>query len=457
MRRILILAALLLVPLVPIVLVVTGVIGAKPQTASPVTLTIWGTADSARDWAGVIARYNATRPYATITYKQIRTQDYRNQLISAWAAGTGPDIFFVPSTWIGAMEQYALPMPKDLTVPVVQTGQGLFGTSTEVTRPASAAPSVSSLREQFVDGVMLDIVRSGQVWGLPLAMDTTVVYVNRDLLNNSQIFSPARTWTELLQHIDQNRLTVTDDQDNLVRSAVALGTIENVPHATDIFTLLMQQNGVPAAATGGQINFREDKVQTAADFYLSFANPRKASYSWSATQPNALDAFLAGKLAYYIGTFADRAAIASSSLNWTVSPMFHLSTEGDSDAVSGQTRFINSAVYDVGMVAKASDLKKRSTQAWNFLNYAARDRNVTSYLNPTGQLSALKSVLVTQRKDQNKQIFADQLLTARTWYRGRNGPAVEAQLESFVTSVQTNQATLTDALRLLGDQINAGL
>lgn len=457
MRRVLIIVAILLVPLVPIVLVISGVIKSKPATVKRMTLTVWGTEDKASAFQNVFLRYNINRPYVKISYTQVRSEDYLDQLIRAWATGTGPDIFFVPNTWVGQMEQYALAMPKSLTVPQVLQGKGLFGTTTEVQSPAVAAPTVTSLREQYVDGALGDVVRNGQVWGLPLAMDTIAVYYNKDLLNNAQIFGPAKTWTELINQVDTNHLTSTDQEDNIVRAAIGLGAADNVPYSSEILSLLLMQNGVPEAAANGRANLRDQKAKTAFDFYLSFSDPTKVSYSWNDKQANAREAFLAGKVAYFLGTYQDRATIAASSLNWSVSPMFHLTADGDNDAATGQQRFLNIARYQVPMVSKASELEKHSTQAWNLVYYMSRTQNAPYYLKATGRLSALKGLLAKQTDRPDYQVFATQMLTAKSWYRGRDGAMVDTYLRNMITSVLSKQSTSADALQLAGDQINASL
>lgn len=457
MRRVLIIVGILLIPVVPIVLVVTGVLKTKPQTAAPVTLTIWGTNDTSKAFTSIIANYKVARPYATISYSQVRSEDYLDHLKSAWAQGTGPDIFFVPSDWVGQMSDYAVAAPAQIGVPIVQKGQGFFKSTTQVVQQNQPSPSATTIQSAYVDAVASDVLRDGQLWGLPLSMDTLVMYYNKDLLNNAKIFEPAKTWGELVSQIDSNHLSVTDNQGTLVQSAVALGTYDNVPYANTLIKLLMMQNGVAEAQPNGSAHLQDSTARAAMDFYLSFANDHKVSYSWNTNQPNALDAFLAGKVVYYFGTLKDRKKIEQSSFKWDVAPMLHLSANGDRDAASGQTRFIDSSQYEVMMVSKASSLLGRSKYAWNLLYYMSRDSNVTSYLNATEQLSALKSILIKQKDNASLGIYANQLLTARSWYHGSGGASVDQYLRSLIQSVNSGQATLDDALRLANEQIKATL
>lgn len=453
MRRVLIIVGILLIPIIPVVLVVSGVLGQKPQTVAPVTITVWGTEDDAAAYTNSILRYRQTRPYVTIAYQKVRSEDYVDQLLSAWSQGTGPDLFFVPNTWVGQMSQYAVPMPSQLGISIVQGGQGLFRNSTSVVNQELPAPSISSLQNSYVDVVSDDVIIDNQVWGLPLSLDTLVVYSNRDLLNNAKIFEPAKTWSELVSQVDVNKLTVLDEQNNLVQSAVAIGTTDNLPYTTDLLQLLLLQNGVPPVRSKDDSPLAREEASIALDFFLSFANERKLTYSWNAAQPNARDAFLAGKLAYFFGTLADRAVLEASQVRWDATPMLHLSTAGDRDGVTGQPRTIDAARYQVLMVSKASAGAGRDRIAWNLLYYLSRAENVPVYLQTTGKLAALKSLLAGQQADERLGIYAGQLLTARSWYHGRGGREVDGFLRQLINSVGSGQATALEALRLTGQQI----
>lgn len=457
MRRVLIIVGIFLIPLIPIVLVLSGVLKSAPQTVKAVQLTVWGTADDAKGINTVIAKYRQTRPYVTINYVTVRPENYAQQLVSAWAQGTGPDVYFVPSTWIGNMAQYSVPMPTDLTVPQITVTKNLLGKTTKVVSNAKPAPSTSILQNSFIQAVTDDVIRNGQTWGLPLSVDTIVLYYNKALTNNAKIFEPAATWSSLQNQVTTNHLTIVDEQGHLVQSGVALGTAVNLPYATDLLTLLMMQNGSVMTTSDRQAHLSDNSGLQALKFYLSFAQVNKSNYSWDESQTNARDAFLQGKLAYYFGTYADRAAIASSSINWGVSPMLHIRSTGDNDGTTSTERFIDTAHYQVAMVSKASETAGRSKQAWNFVEYSSEAGNAPYYLQPTNQLPALRSLLAAQSENPDTGIFAKQMLTAKTWYHGQDGPAAEAYLEQLITAALTGKTDITELLNLANQQIQSTL
>lgn len=449
MRRVLIIVGISLLPIIPVVLIVTGVIGKKATTAPPVTLTVWGTADSATAYTTLIAKYKTSRPYITISYKKVRTEDYYDQLVAAWAQGTGPDVFFVPNTWVGKMAEFAEPMPATSSIPIVTVKRGLLGDQVSVVQTPQSPPSETVLKQTYIDAVLTDSFREGQLWGLPLAMDTVVLYYNQALLNNARIFEPASTWADLVSQITANQLTVVDSNNALVRSAVALGTADNVPYSRDILALLMQQNGA-TMISNGRATFDTENGLKALEFYTSFAKESKESYSWNALQPNALEAFLSGKVVYYFGTHADRATIAASRLQWGVAPMLQIDR-------SQTVQQIDVARYNIAMVSKASKNAKRSAYAWNLVTFWARSDNVPLYLKATGRLAAQKKILSGQKDDPSIGVFASQLLTARSWYTGNGGPIIDQYFQALISSVASGQASAADALRLTADQITSTL
>lgn len=449
MRRVLFIVGILLLPIILVVLVVTGVIGKKPTTAARVSLTVWGTEDSAGAYSQLIAKYNSARPYATITYKRIRSEDYYDQLVAAWAQGVGPDIFFVPNTWVGKMMEFAEPMPATSSIPIVQVKNGLLGKQTDVTLTPQTPPSATVLKQTYIDAVLTDTYRDGKLWGLPQAMDTLVLYYNETLLNNARIFEPASTWGDLVTQITTNQLTVVDSTNAIVRSAVPLGTAENVPYSADLLALLMQQNGAKMIG-GGRALFNNDNGRSAVEFYTSFAQESKQSYSWNDQQPNGLEAFLAGKAVYYFGTHADRAAIAKSRLQWGVAPMLQIDR-------SQTNQQIDIARYQVAMVSKASKAAKRSANAWNFVTFISRSDIVPTYLKVTGKLSAQKKILAGQQNDPDLGVYTGQLLTAKSWYTGRGGPQAEEYLRAMIQNITSGKASVDEAMKLAADQITSTL
>jgi ABC-type glycerol-3-phosphate transport system substrate-binding protein len=261
----------------------------------------------------------------------------------------------------------------------------------------------------------------------------------------------------LQAHINSNRLTITDEQGKIIQSGVALGTANNLPYATDLLTLLMMQNGSPMTTPNRQAYLNDASSLQALQFFLSFAEPKKNNYSWDESLTNARDAFLEGKVGYFFGTLADRAAIEASALNWGVAPMLHIRATGDNDGLTKTERYIDSAQYQVAMVSRASATLGRSTYAWSFIEFVTQAGNINPYLQMTNRLPAQLSLLIQQKDDPNMGVYANQLLTAKSWYLGNDGPGVEKILQELITNALTEKSTAQELLDLANKRIQSTL
>jgi ABC-type glycerol-3-phosphate transport system substrate-binding protein len=65
----------------------------------------------------------------------------------------------------------------------------------------------------------------------------------------------------------------------------------------------------------GSDSFSRTPADTAIAFYTQFADPAKLVYSWSRSQVNARQSFLAGDAAFYVGLASERKLIAAGNPN----------------------------------------------------------------------------------------------------------------------------------------------
>ncbi|MDO8505188.1 MAG: extracellular solute-binding protein [bacterium] len=148
----------------------------------------------------------------------------------------------------------------------------------------------------------------GGIYSLPLSIDPLVLYYNRDLLSAAGQAQHIQYWDEI--YAAATNLSKRDAAGNLVLSVIALGEARNIPHAKDIFSLLLLQAGTPVT---GLIN-KELRSQisdgfgllvspgeTALDFYTQFSNPTRVYFSWNRSLLDAQTHFTSGDSAYYLG------------------------------------------------------------------------------------------------------------------------------------------------------------
>lgn len=146
------------------------------QLTRPVHLQLWTVYDDVDALQAEITAFRAARPYITIDVRQFRPEDLYQSLIEALADDTGPDILSVSNRSLGTYVSKLTPMPasvRDTTV-VVQHGQ--FSDTTVVTPQTIPTVTMNQLQQEFIGTVAADVVKNGQIYGLPASADTMAIY-----------------------------------------------------------------------------------------------------------------------------------------------------------------------------------------------------------------------------------------------------------------------------------------
>ena len=208
------------------------------------------------------------------------------------------------------------------------------------------------------------------------------------------------------------------------------------------------QNGANMMSDSGQILFNTVPANSpsgdynpglmALRFYTDFANPIKEVYSWNNNLENSLNSFASGKTAIMFGYAYHLPLIKTMApkLNFMIAPL---------PQIEGSNVSVNFANYWVEVVSKKS---KYVNEAWNFIQFMSNEENVSSYLNKTKKPSALRSLVSKQRDDLEIGVFAEQALTARSWYKGKNANLMEKFFAEMI------DAALADMENKLLDIIN---
>lgn len=247
------------------------------------------------------------------------------------------------------------------------------------------------------------------------------------------------------------KITVIDKENNIIQAGAALGTAKNIANATDALSLLMMQNGTRMIDENNRAVFnlssrnQEGVVpgEQALTFYTDFANPIKETYTWNDQMPEALDSFIQGKLAFYIGYSNDLLLIQTRApkLNFDIAPMLQI--EGNPE--------VNYAKYWLETVSKKT---KYSNEAWDFILFATKEDQAKLYLDKTKKPTALKSLIQKQMEDYDLSIFAKQVLTAQSWYRGNGGDIIKKIFNELIEGALKGDGEMQKLLNLTVEKIN---
>ncbi len=417
----------------------------KTQEAmQPITLTYWRVFDDSDAFQEIIDKYKVIHPNITINYRKLRYEEYESELLNALAEDRGPDMLSIHNTWLRKYQNKLAPMPASITM-AYPIEQGSIKKEVVPVLKTAKSLSLSDLKNLFIDTVYNDVVLDdNQIYGLPLSVDTLVLYYNRDLLNNAGITQAPQYWNKEFQQ-NVKKMTKQDPVQGIVQSGIALGGSNNINRFSDVLSVLMMQNGA-TMMDGKQVMFNaippagQDKKYNpgleALRFYIDFSNPGKEVYSWNESLPNSLEMFTSGKLAMMFGYSYDLATIKAQApkLNFSISKL---------PQIEGSPVEVNFANYWVESVSKKS---KYQNESWDFIQFAAKEEQAKTYLAKTKKPTALRSLVNAQKEDDELGVFASQLLTAKSWYRGKDAVAAEAALGEMINSARQNTEKILDAI-----------
>ncbi|MCX6778622.1 MAG: extracellular solute-binding protein, partial [Candidatus Magasanikbacteria bacterium] len=277
-------------------------------------------------------------------------------------------------------------------------------------------------------------------YGLPMSVDTLVLYYNKDLLDQAGIATPPKTWADFQK--DVIILAKIDQNNDIIRAGAAIGTNKNVDRAGDILSLLMMQNGVVMANDAGTPTFNQvpagwsgsmPPAEQALQFYTDFAQPTKQVYTWNDKISGSLDAFVRGQAAFFIGYGYHLGFIKANApkLNYSIAPIPQVNPEMPT----------NFAYYWLETVSKKT---KYPNETWDFILFATNPQNVVKYLNKTGKVAALRELIPSEKENVDLAVFANQLLTAKSWYKGQDAEAADMYFREMIDAV-LNKENLNDA------------
>ncbi len=406
-----------------------------------VSLEIWRSEDTEADLSAAMAAYAGVYPHVSFTYRQLKEEEYEDELFKAWSKGEGPDIFSIPNSHVGKYVDFITTMPDAVALKTAHM-ESNFGKKEVVTEVNNIVfPTASQLQDQYVQAVTDDVVIGDKVYGLPMSIDTLGLYYNRELLAKAQIAIPPQTWEEFRDAVQI--MTELDDERNIVRPAAALGTAENVPYFFDIVSVLMMQNGATMTSKSGRVTFNagteegRKPAEEALDFYTKFSNQQYKTYTWNDEQMNALETFTQGNLGFYFGYLSDNEVIEKRAPNLNYSYTYLPQIDPNN--------FTNYPRYAVETVHIGCE---NPEHAWNFIRFIASEQQVGAYLESTFRVSALKSIVNDQQTDPERGVFAQQALTAKTWYHGFDPGAAAAAFQEMIDTTNEHTTPIEEVINL---------
>jgi len=440
--------------IIAVIVVILGVVAyfilSGPSTSDPTKIKaeiiFWNIGDNQTAIKPLLEAFNKKYRGIKVTYYKKSIETYEKDLLDAMASGQAPDVFVIGNTWLPRYKNKISPMPlsKEFITPT-DFRKNFVNVASEdfIAAPSPAGPNDKTVYPE-------------QIYAIPLFVDTLALYWNKDIFYSANIAEPPKKWEEFVEVV--KKLTIKDEK-GISRAGACLGTANNVNRATDILGLLMLQTGTKmvddkkSKATFDQpITVKssdgEQKIyeagREALRFYTSFADPRNENYTWNSKMDYSIDVFTEGKAAMMINYSYHLATIKAKEphLNFGIAP---LPQPGDAKTT------VNYANYWGLTVAKSADQNKVKA-AWLFIQWLTESDNLKQYLQITNKPTSRVDLVNEQKNDLNLSVFAEQALSARSWYQVNPG-AIEKIFSEMIEAVNSGSLDLGKAIKRGAEQV----
>ena len=409
--RLIIIIVVIGIVLVPALIYLRVLPGRPAGSPAGANLTFWGIQDDSMLWQDAIRKFEENYPHIKVSYTRMNEATYESTLVDALAKGSGPDIFVLKSEWIIKHNDKTSPFPSTETFSSVE------------------------FSERFTDGLTEDLVMpDGSMVGLPLFVDTPLLFYNKDILNVAGIALPPADWEELASLSRQ--LTKGTLSGEITRSGLAMGTYRNVDRAFDIITSLILQKGDPIVARGRQYTMAlGNQAQRAVEFYTSFADRSHQNFSWSARMQQSLDAFAQEEAVFAFGYAEDIKRVRAKNPHINLG-ILSFPQEKDTE---------RPVIYHSYFFPTVSRLTPSPQAAWEFIFFVTLGEGAQLYAEVSGRTPARRDLLAIPPGDPVQSIGYRQALIAQGWPVPDDLPArrlFEDGIEAIVSRSQTIEQTL---------------
>jgi ABC-type glycerol-3-phosphate transport system substrate-binding protein len=437
----------------------------RPQqtgtVATPEVELTWWKVDYNQDhYKGIIDNFKKLPGNSKVEIKidnKSADKGYYSDLIKDFARGIGPDIFSLRNDDLIAYKEFLSPID-------------IFRNKI-----------LTDYRTNFVQLAVRDTMDKDKVYGITSYVDNLQLYYNENLLNQNRIPNPPKNWSELTRQVPQlSKRGIGSD--SFIQSTIALGTGGRTPEGTpnielhsDIVPTLIFQNGgqlydyqdqksifgekinqkdaQTGLVTGGNLNNIEVSEDSptfkAVRFYLDFADPTTARYSWNTSSEKSGDMFVQGKLAYSIQykSFADEIKRKNSRLPFQVTDLPQLDTNNQRTFGRFYMDSLNRSLNLNAQQPNNSGAKVKYQKAQEFMEYLSRNDNQKILASKSGLPSSNRAAIADQLKgDQTIRTFAAGALYADNYYK----PDVvrsEKLWSDLFERIQYNNVPLTESIR----------
>lgn len=387
--------------LIAVWLLIFFIFGNQGKNAG-VTLEFWGVFDTSDQMQPLLDDFT-DKTGIKVNYRSFTDlEDYRDTLLIQLAAGEGPDVFMVHSTWLPKYKNFLRTLPADFGYPL------------------------ANVATDFVDAVgqtliLADANGIDQLFGLPMYVDSLALFYNKTYFRNvlTKAYSaPELTWNGVRDDSIGLTQVQSSSPTGFRLAGIALGRADNISRGVDIFYAMYHQLGGGDLTVGGSVS--SQAVSAALEFATNFTrNPVNQEYSWNsritADLPDQeISAFARGRVAmilgfsYYYDAIKEMLGSGNGSIGIdevAVAPLPQLG-----DPLVGNAKVAVADFFALA-AAKSSDVPN---DAWRLIMDLTSRESEEKYFQATKKPTSRRDLINSEKSDPAVGVFAEQAVYADT-------------------------------------------
>jgi len=406
-------------------LVVFSTYKSSTSVNSTVTISVWGTINQT-SFDGFITKLKQDKNQQfNLTYTQKDPKTLDSALVEAIATGKAPDAVLFPQELI---KRY---LDKVYLVDYKTLSQRAF-------------------QDSYIQEANIYLNTNG-IFAIPFFVDPLVMYWNRDSFSSAGIANPPTTWSQFPELA--SKLSQSDANANVLKSAVSFGEFSNVNNAKAILSALLLQAGTPIVSSSNGI-FKSELASnplraveipavSVLRFFTEYSNPQKADYSWNKSLPSSKQSFLSGNLATYFGFASEASDIANKNpnLNFDVAML--------PQVVGSNTKTTFGEMYGFAFLKSSTNL----TSAYNLISYLTSADAVPEFLQFVNGAPARRDLIAAGVSDPAQDIFYNSALIARGWI-DPNSSETNTIFQSMVEDISTGRLSVSDSVQKANGELD---
>lgn len=360
-----------------------------------------------------------------VSYKVQNKTSYESDLLNAFAAGRGPDLFIMPH--------------ED----ILRNADKIF----EI--PYTSFPK-NNYQSNYVNEANIFLTNTG-VLAIPMSIDPMVMYYNKQLISSAFLIEPPKYWDEL--NVFSSKITLSDANGAISQSGVAMGTYDNIKNAKGILSTLLLQNGNRIIGTDpstgkkiSKLTFSDNsfnEAKQALDFYTSFSHFGNSNYSWNESLDSSLEKFITGDLALYFDKASEMENIRKKNPNLD----FDVTLIPQINKTSIKTTY--GAMTGIA-IAKQTSNKAAAISVASSLS----GKNISEKLTRDLSIAPVRRDLLKNKPDDARlTLFYNSAIIARAWF-DPDPQSTNILFKNLVRSINTGSKNTDEALKRMNTELN---